>query len=362
MATTTRKGLNGLILILMKLGPKLLKIGAKALKAVVGLKSIGAVASVGFYTYLFTWQMAIALVVFLVIHEYGHLLAMKQCGLKTKGIYLIPGVGAVAVAGEHFGGARNEAYIAIMGPVVGFVAFILPTIGLYYATGDGLWAAIAALMTFVNLFNLFPVNPLDGGRITKALLYSYKQSWGFSVMLALFVLAAVASAYSGFWLLWLISIIGLWELITDYGLQDHMRNFMRTAYRVFGGYVLYVSLSVAGKVVVEIEWSFISMMIMAIGLIIMIMFVRDIMKTSERREHNIIWYPLLVIAEAWSGVKSVFQLTHEDLNSIENYPQMSRRQLVGYAVYYVLLVALHIGVIVYLANIPGSGLAMELLK
>lgn len=359
MTTTTRNDLNGLILIFVKLGPKLLKIGTKAVKSIVGLKSIGAVASVGLYTYLFTWQMAIALVVFLVIHEYGHLFAMKQCGLKTKGIYLIPGVGAVALSGERFGSAHNEAYIAIMGPVVGLVAFVLPTIGLYYATGNGLWAAIAGLMTFINLFNLFPVNPLDGGRITKALLYSYRQSWGFSVMFVLFILAGVVSVVTGLWLLLLISLIGLWELITDYGLEDHMRNFVRTAWRVIGGYILYESFPDTG--IVEIEWW--SLVVgMIISIIIIVAFGHDAIKTSERHERNIFWYPLFVITEIFSGIKSLFQLTHEDLNSIEDYPQMSRGQLAGYAGYYVFLVVLHVGVIAYLANIPGSGLAMELLK
>ncbi len=123
----------GYLVLLAKLGPKLLPIVAKfgdllinLLKSSMGLKAVGVAGSVGLYTYLFTWQMAVILVAFIGIHEYGHLWAMKRCGIKTKGMFFIPGFGAVAVADEKFGSARNEVYIALMGPIFGIVFFCLP--------------------------------------------------------------------------------------------------------------------------------------------------------------------------------------------------------------------------------------------
>ena len=115
-----RSGHLGLYIILVKFGTKLFPFFLKFLKSIpfvkslFGLKGIGAASSLGFYTYLFSWEMAVSLVVFLFIHEYGHLRAMKECGLKTSGIYLIPGAGAVALADEDFKTAHNEMYIAIM--------------------------------------------------------------------------------------------------------------------------------------------------------------------------------------------------------------------------------------------------------
>ena len=84
----------GLIVLLGKLSPKIFPILVKMhdllwpmVKSLFGVKAVGLVASVGLYTYLFTWQMAIALVVFICIHEYGHLWAMKRCGINNKGMF-----------------------------------------------------------------------------------------------------------------------------------------------------------------------------------------------------------------------------------------------------------------------------------
>ena len=114
----------GLLVILIKLGPKLLPVFYKLwevffqlAKGIISFKALGGILSVGLYTYLFTWQMGVSLVAFILLHEYGHLWAMKKCGIKTRGIYLIPGFGGVALAEEGFKSGRNEAFIAIMGPV-----------------------------------------------------------------------------------------------------------------------------------------------------------------------------------------------------------------------------------------------------
>ena len=138
----------GIGVIAVKLGPKLWAIFSKLfdallpmLKSLVGIKAAGIVGSIGLYSYLFTWQMGVALVVFIGIHEYGHLWAMHRCGIKTKGMFFLPGFGAVAIAEERFGGARNEAYIAVMGPVFGLLFFVAPMIGVYYATQDPMWMA-----------------------------------------------------------------------------------------------------------------------------------------------------------------------------------------------------------------------------
>lgn len=108
-----------MIVLAAKLGPKIIPIFIKLLKELFGLKTAGIAGSAALYSYLLTWEMGIALVCFIFIHEYGHLWAMQKCGLKTKGIYLIPGFGGVALGAEGFKSGRNEAYIAIMGPVFG---------------------------------------------------------------------------------------------------------------------------------------------------------------------------------------------------------------------------------------------------
>ncbi len=79
-------------------------------------KLLLALASFAAYAFLFTWQFAAIILGMLVIHEYGHLRCMKHYGMRTRGIYLIPLLGAAAVAEDNFPSRRAEATIALAGP------------------------------------------------------------------------------------------------------------------------------------------------------------------------------------------------------------------------------------------------------
>lgn len=111
------------------------------------------------------------------IHEYGHFYAMKLCKMKTKGIYLIPFFGGAAVADEDFKSRYDEAFIAMMGPWFG-LACSVATGSLYYVAGNPIFAAGGAWMATINLINLLPVNPLDGGRVLKSLTFSIHNKLG----------------------------------------------------------------------------------------------------------------------------------------------------------------------------------------
>jgi Zn-dependent protease len=131
-------------------------------------KLVLALASFAAYAFLFTWQFAVIILGMLVIHEGGHLRCMKHYGMKTRGIYLIPLIGAAAVAEGNFPSRRAEATIALAGPLTG-AALAAGTGLLYFATRNGAFAAAAAWMALINLFNLLPVVPLDGGRVVKSI-------------------------------------------------------------------------------------------------------------------------------------------------------------------------------------------------
>ena len=134
-------------------------------------KLLLALASFAAYAFLFTWQFAVIIVGMLVIHECGHLRCMKHYGMKTRGIYLIPLLGAAAVAEDNFPSRRAEATIALAGPLTG-AALAAGTGLVYFATRNGAFAAAAAWMALINLFNLLPVAPLDGGRVVKSITCS----------------------------------------------------------------------------------------------------------------------------------------------------------------------------------------------
>jgi Zn-dependent protease len=177
-------------------------------------KLLLALASFAAYSFLFTWQFAVIIVGMLVIHECGHLSCMKHYGMKTRGIYLIPMLGAAAVAEDNFPSRRAEATIALAGPLTG--AVLAAGTGLvYFATGNGAFAAAAAWMALINLFNLLPVVPLDGGRVVKSITCSIGSRVGLIAVIAGMLLGAVLAATADLWIFVIVIPLGLLDYLYD---------------------------------------------------------------------------------------------------------------------------------------------------
>ncbi|GGH87676.1 Zn-dependent protease [Pullulanibacillus pueri] len=129
---------------------------------------ISLMVSLGAYALIFGWQFGVALIYLLFVHEMGHLVAAKQKGIKTSPAVFIPFMGAVIGMKEQPKDAATEAYLAYGGPLAGLVS-VIPALILYTLTGQSVWALVIMLGSFINLINLFPVSPLDGGRIVGVL-------------------------------------------------------------------------------------------------------------------------------------------------------------------------------------------------
>lgn len=177
-------------------------------------KLLLALASFATYAFLFTWQFAAIILGMLVIHEYGHLRCMKHYGMKTRGIYLIPLIGAAAVTEESFPSRRVEAITAMAGPLTG-AALAAGTGLLYFATRDGEFAAAASWMALVNLFNLLPVVPLDGGRVVKSITCSIGSRTGLVAMIAGMLLGAVLAVTADLWIFVVVIPLGLLDYLID---------------------------------------------------------------------------------------------------------------------------------------------------
>jgi len=124
--------------------------------------------SVAVYAIFFGWPFALGFVLLLFIHELGHYLAARQRGLEVGAMAFIPFVGAwVAIRNlEH--DAETEAYVGIAGPVLG----TLGALGCYYVardTGSNLLLALSYSGFLLNLINLIPLSPFDGGRVTQVI-------------------------------------------------------------------------------------------------------------------------------------------------------------------------------------------------
>ncbi len=131
--------------------------------------SVGSMLlTIWIYAAIYGFPFAAGFVAMILIHEMGHYLAARQRGLDVGLPAFIPFVGAWINLREQPRDAETEAYVAYAGPFVGTLA----AFAAYFwgrQNGSDLWMAIAYSGFIINLFNLIPVSPLDGGRITQVL-------------------------------------------------------------------------------------------------------------------------------------------------------------------------------------------------
>jgi len=121
--------------------------------------------SLAVYATIWGWPYAAGFIGLMFAHEMGHYVAARQCGLNVGAPAFIPFVGAWINLKEQPRDVRTEAYVAAAGPLVGTVSAVAVYLGGRW-TDSTLLLAIAYAGLFLNLFNLLPVSPLDGGRIT----------------------------------------------------------------------------------------------------------------------------------------------------------------------------------------------------
>jgi Zn-dependent protease len=150
-----------------------LAVKAKSLLLLLGnfklLATFGSMAvSIVAYGWLFGFTFAIGFVLLLLLHELGHVVALRREGIKASAPVFIPFLGAVIASKSLGEDAAAEARVGLAGPLAGTLATLVP-LGIWLATGSEFWRALAYLGFFLNLFNLLPVVPLDGGRAMAAL-------------------------------------------------------------------------------------------------------------------------------------------------------------------------------------------------
>lgn len=121
------------------------------------------------YALFYGWKFAFAIIYLIFIHEMGHLVAAKMKKIPTSPAVFIPFLGAaIGIDPKKIKDAKTEFFVAYGGPLAGLLS-IIPAIALYIITNDPYWVLVMQLGALINLFNLFPVSPLDGGRIVSVL-------------------------------------------------------------------------------------------------------------------------------------------------------------------------------------------------
>lgn len=138
-----------------------------------------AVMSLLAFAYLltqFSWQYAVVLALVILWHEYGHLLAYQLTGRTGNRMMLVPFFGGIAVAGAPHRNEFERAFCALMGPGI-CAPLTLGAFALWYydvAPEYDLWfRAFFYFSSILNLLNLLPIYPLDGGQAAESFLRSY---------------------------------------------------------------------------------------------------------------------------------------------------------------------------------------------
>ena len=188
----------GVVLLLSKL--KFLAILGSVLK----LKTLATMLlSIGVYATQWGWGFATGFVILILIHEAGHAVAMRREGIPASAPVFIPFVGAFIAMRGRPRNAYVEAKVALGGPLAGSIA-AWATLAAGLAFGRPLLVAVGHAAVFLNLFNLIPVSPLDGGRIAGVFTRSF---WivGYAVGIAVTIVTRSP-------ILVLVMVVGLYTM------------------------------------------------------------------------------------------------------------------------------------------------------
>jgi Zn-dependent protease len=202
--------------------------------------------SVGAYALLYPVWFAVGLVALIWVHEMGHVLQLRREGIKASAPMFIPLLGAFIAMKEMPKNALAEARVGLAGPVLGTLG-ALAALGVYAGTGSPLFLGLAYFGFLLNLFNLLPMLPLDGGRAVGAMSHAF---WilGIVMMVALlfvtplnpiFILILALVAFSGGKEIW-----RRWK--TRNTPEGQAYNDIELRYRVMVGLVYFGLIAVLG--------------------------------------------------------------------------------------------------------------------
>jgi Zn-dependent protease len=155
-------------LVVLKFGAKLKVVLLLLPKLKLFTTSATMLVSIGAYALIWGWSFAVGFVLLLLLHEMGHVFQLRREGIEASAPMFIPFLGAVIAAKSMGDDAAAEARVGLAGPVLGSIATLVP-LGIWLLTGNEFWQALAYVGFLINLFNLLPVLPLDGGRAMAAL-------------------------------------------------------------------------------------------------------------------------------------------------------------------------------------------------
>ncbi len=182
-----------------------------------------ALVSVAAYSVLWGWSFALGFVLLILLHEMGHVIALRREGIPASAPMFIPFMGAVIGARSLGDNALAEARVGLAGPLLGSLAAGAVALAGAAAHSDFL-EALGYTGMLLNLFNLLPVVPLDGGRAMAAMT-PWMWLAGLAALVALDVVAPNP-------ILLLITIVAVYEIYRRWKQQRSPSAAQASYYRV----------------------------------------------------------------------------------------------------------------------------------
>ena len=119
------------------------------------------------------WRYTILLVIVILIHELGHYAGMRWFGYEDVQMFFIPLVGAAVSGRPKATAAWKDGIVTLLGPLPGIALGVV--LAVWMADRSEVHPSLsefASLLVAINLFNLVPIGPLDGGRLFQRTLFS----------------------------------------------------------------------------------------------------------------------------------------------------------------------------------------------
>ncbi|HEU5198962.1 MAG TPA: site-2 protease family protein [Ktedonobacterales bacterium] len=202
--------------------------------------ALSIIISLAVYGALFGWPFAIGIIFLLFLHEMGHVIVLRAKGVPASAPIFIPLMGAFVAMKGMPRNAKDEAEIGIAGPILGTVAALLCLAPTLSGSSSGLWPALAYFGFFINLFNLVPITPLDGGRIVGAIS---RKAWyvGLVFLLGLFFFDLLVGGSFNIFLA-LIIVFSIFSMRQ----QARSANQMQSYYQIPLSTKIYITLAYFG--------------------------------------------------------------------------------------------------------------------
>lgn len=207
------------------------------------------------------WAVIFILSIFgcVVLHEFGHAIAARRYGIKTKDITLLP-IGGLARLEKIPEKPKEELVVALAGPLVNVLIFfvLFPFVRmpedletaeqLMFTDGGNFLYKLVAINLWLAIFNMIPAFPMDGGRVLRAALsFNYPRHKATKIASSLGQLLAIGFVFLGFFVNPFLIFIGLFIFL---GAQSEA-SYTQAQFFLKGNYVKNIAMQQFGSLRAE---------------------------------------------------------------------------------------------------------------